>query len=223
MLPAMGIPLTVDVVSDVVCPWCFVGKRRLDVAAADQPDLDVNYRPFRLNPDIPPDGMDRRAYMRAKFGREGYPSDAERTIKELGEQVGINFAFDKITRAPNTLDSHRLIQWAGSAGVQEIVVDDLFARYFEQGVDISVHEVLADVGSKAGMDPGLIMELLAGDDDKDLVVQEDEMARRMGIQGVPCYIVAGRYALMGAQEPAALIQAFDQVRQGISAASSSSD
>jgi predicted DsbA family dithiol-disulfide isomerase len=209
----MGIPLSVDVVSDLICPWCFVGKRRLDIAAQDQADLEVQYRPFRLDPDLPAEGMDRGQYIRAKFGDDERAPTIEQALMETGEEIGIKFAFETISRTPNTLDCHRLIQWAGSAGVQDIVVEDLFRRYFEQGVDISVHEVLADIGSGAGMDRDLLIELLAGDDDKDFIIQEDDLARRMGIQGVPCYIIAGRYALMGAQDPDVLRQAFDQVRQ----------
>ncbi|HXZ68126.1 MAG TPA: DsbA family oxidoreductase [Alphaproteobacteria bacterium] len=212
MLALMALPLTIDVISDVVCPWCFIGKRRLDAAVAGQGDIEVTYRPYRLDPSLPPEGMARTEYMRAKFGDAPLTS-MERRLIETGDELGIKFAFDKIARSPNTLDCHRLILWAASAGVQDAVVEDLFSRYFEQGADVSELAVLADVARNAGLDPEQVLELLQGDDDRDYIESEDERARRMGIEGVPCYIVAGRYALMGAQDPAVLHQVFARARE----------
>jgi predicted DsbA family dithiol-disulfide isomerase len=215
MLRPMSGALTIDVVSDVVCPWCFVGKRRLDMALRGETRIEVQYRPFRLDPDLPPEGADRAGYMRAKFGGDEQLANVERALIEAGEEAGIKFAFERISRSPNTLDCHRLIHWAGSAGVQAPVVDALFTLYFEDGIDISLPEVLTDIGVAAGMDRALLRELLAGDEDKDLIISEDELARRMGIQGVPCYILAGRYALIGAQDPQVLKDAFAQARQAL--------
>jgi predicted DsbA family dithiol-disulfide isomerase len=209
----MGVPLFIDVVSDVVCPWCFIGKRRLDSALEGQTDLEVRYRPYRLDPTLPPEGVNRAEYMHAKFGNDSHTHEIQRKLIEAGEEMGIRFAFDKIERAPNTIDCHRLILWAGSAGVQDTVVEDLFSRYFEHGTDVSQASVLADVGAAAGMDKNLVLELLAGDDDKDVITSEDELARRAGIEGVPCYIVAGRYALLGAQESNVLRQVFNRARE----------
>jgi predicted DsbA family dithiol-disulfide isomerase len=209
----MTTSLLIDVVSDVVCPWCFVGKRRLDIAIRGQPDLEVCFRPYRLDPSLPPEGMSRAAYMRAKFGDGAESGEIHRKLIEAGEQTGIKFAFDKISRSPNTVDCHRLILWALGAGVQSAVVEDLFSRYFEYGIDVSKPGVLADVAEAAGMDGKEVLELLAGDDDRDVIVSEDELARRMGIEGVPCYIVAGRYALLGAQDPAVLRQVFARARE----------
>jgi len=208
----MALPLTIDVISDVVCPWCFIGKRRLDAAVSGQSDIDVTYRPYRLDPSLPAEGMARAEYMRAKFGSAPL-AGMERRLIETGDEFGIKFAFEKIARSPNTLDCHRLIWWAGSAGVQDEVVEDLFSRYFEQGVDVSELDVLTDVARKAGLDPDQVAELLQGDEDRDYIETEDERARRMGIEGVPCYIVAGRYALMGAQDPAVLRQVFARARE----------
>jgi len=208
----MASVLTIDVVSDVVCPWCFIGKRRLDAAIVGQSDVEVTYRPYRLDPSLPPEGMDRAQYMRAKFG-DAPLSTMQRKLIETGDELGIKFAFDKIARSPNTLDCHRLIFWAASAGVQDAVVEDLFSRYFEQGEDVSEIAVLVDVARNAGLDAEQILELLQRDEDRDYIAQEDERARRMGIEGVPCYIIAGRYALMGAQDRAVLLQVFARARE----------
>ena len=209
----MDVPLQIDVVSDVVCPWCFIGKRRLDIAIEGQTDVEVCYRPYLLDPTLPPEGASRAQYMRAKFGDARILQDVHRKLAEAGEQTGIRFAFDKITRSPNTLDCHRLIFWALNEGVQDAVVEELFSRYFEHGLDISQPSVLADVAADAGMDRSLVLKLLAGNDDRDVVATEDEQARRMGIEGVPCYIVAGRYALLGAQDPIVLRRVFDRARE----------
>ena len=155
----MAVPLLIDVVSDVVCPWCFIGKRRLDAAIEGQDDIQVAYRPYRLDPTLPPEGMGRTEYMRAKFG-DAPLVGMERKLVEAGDEIGIKFAFDKISRSPNTLDCHRLILWAGSAGVQDEVVEDLFSRYFEHGQDVSQPSVLADIARDAGLDPQQILELL---------------------------------------------------------------
>lgn len=208
----MGQPLTIDVVSDVVCPWCFIGKRRLDSAIEGQADIEVRYQPYRLDPTLPSEGLDRAAYMRAKFGAAPL-DDMQRKLIDLGTPVGINFRFDQIHRSPNTLDCHRLILWAGSAGVQSEVVDDLFSRYFERGEDVSNHETLIAAASDAGLDGDQVRDLLKSDEDRDLIVSEDDRARKMGIEGVPCFIVGGRYALLGAQEPAILRQVFNRVRE----------
>jgi predicted DsbA family dithiol-disulfide isomerase len=209
----MGVPLVIDVVSDVVCPWCFIGKRRLDAAIEGQLDIEVRYHPYRLDPTLPVEGVDRAEYMRAKFGDRAPIGEMHHKLVEAGAEIGINFKFEQISRSPNTLDCHRLILWADSAGVQAQVVEELFSRYFEQGQDVSRPEVLADIASNCGLDPEQVLTLLEGDEDRDLIVSEDERARRMGIEGVPCYIVGGRYALMGAQEPSVLRQVFDRVRE----------
>lgn len=208
----MALPLTIDVISDVVCPWCFIGKRRLDLALEGEADIEVSYRPYRLDPSLPPEGASRAEYMRAKFG-DGSLGAMERRLIEAGEGIGIKFAFDKIVRVPNTLDCHRLILWAGTVGVQDAVVEELFSGYFEHGIDVSQVSVLADIASNAGLDREQVLELLQSDEDCDFITAEDERARRMGIEGVPCYIVAGRYALMGAQDPAVLRQVFARARE----------
>lgn len=208
----MQLPrIQLDVISDTVCPWCYIGKKRLDRTLAGRSGLEVDlrWRPFQLDPTIPAEGVDRRAYMEKKFGTER-AKEAGDVIRELGEQEGIGFAFDKIERSPNTLDSHRLIRWAGTAGCQDAVVELLFHRYFEEGANIGDYEVLIAVAGEAGMDAEIVRDLLRGEADVDLVRREDMMARQMGIQGVPAFIMDGKYALVGAQEPETLNKVFDK-------------
>ena len=204
--------ITIDIISDTVCPWCLIGKRRLEKALAARPDLtpQIHWRAYQLHPDMPAEGTDRKAFMAAKFGSEDRAREIFERIAEAGRAEGIAFRFDKITRAINTLDSHRLIRWAGGAGCQDRVVEDLFAAYFFDGKDISDTAILSDIAKNAGMDADLVRDLLAGDQDKDEVMAEVRSAQSMGVQGVPCFILNSRLAVSGAQDPAILIQAMDQ-------------
>lgn len=203
--------LDIDVVSDVVCPWCYVGLKRLRAALAAIPDVatTVRWRPYQLDPSIPSTGVDRRDYMVAKFGSEERIRDIHARIVPLGSAEGIAFDFDAISVAPNTLDAHRLIRWAGSAGadVQNRLVETLFAFYFEQGKDVGNPAVLVEAAAAAGMDPAIAESLLPTDSDADAVRTEIETAGRMGVTGVPCFILGGRYAVMGAQDSATLAEA----------------
>lgn len=205
--------MRIDIVSDTICPWCFVGKRRLERAITERPGLafEISWRPFQLNPDMPGAGMDRDAYMEAKFGAGG-AGRFYQVIATAGGGEGIDFAFATMTRVPNTIDSHRLIRWAESAGVQDAVVEALFREYFLESADIGKPEVLIRVAREAGMDADLVAGLLAGNDDKKLVADEDKMARAMGITGVPCFIIDQKYAIVGANEPAAFLEIFDRAQ-----------
>ncbi|BCH10051.1 DSBA oxidoreductase [Mesorhizobium sp. 131-3-5] len=207
--------ITVDVVSDVVCPWCFIGQKRLDkaVAAAGDVDVHIRWRPFQLDPTIPPQGKDRREYMRAKFGSDERIREIHARIEPLGEAEGISFAFDAIKVAPNTLDAHRLIRWAGAAGeaVQNRLVRRLFQLNFEEGVNIGDHAVLVEAAREAGMDASVVATLLPTDADVEAVRTEIATASRMGISGVPCFLLEGRYAVMGAQDVDTLADAIRQV------------
>ena len=157
--------IAIDVVSDVVCPWCFIGRQRLASALAALPEIDaeVHWRPFQLDPTIPPEGKDRRAYMLAKFGSEERLRQIHANILPLGAAEGINFDFDAITVSPNTLDAHRVIRWASSNGaaVQGRLVGELFSRYFERGENVGDHAVLVDAAGEAGMDAAIVASLLA--------------------------------------------------------------
>lgn len=208
-------PLSIDVVSDVVCPWCYIGLKRLDAAIAQAKDIvvDVRWRPYQLDGSIPAGGADRKQYMLAKFGSEEKLAEIHARVAEAGRDAGIEFAFDAIRVSPNTLDAHRLIRWAGTEGpaIQANVVRRLFALYFEEGRDIGDHAVLTEAARTSGMDSAVVEALLASDADTDAVRAEIDTAAQMGVRGVPCYVVEGRYAIMGAQEPTVLADAIRQV------------
>ncbi|MCP9230287.1 DsbA family protein [Mesorhizobium sp. M0045] len=206
--------ITVDVVSDVVCPWCFIGQKRLDKAiAAVDIDVHIRWRPFQLDPTIPPEGKNRRDYMVAKFGSEQRIREIHARIEPLGEAEGISFAFDAIKVAPNTLDAHRLIRWAGTAGeaVQNRLVRRLFQLNFEEGANLGDHAVLIEAAREAGMDASVVETLLSTDADVEAVRTEIATASRMGISGVPCFLLEGKYAVMGAQDADTLADALRQV------------
>lgn len=207
--------ITVDVVSDVVCPWCFIGQKRLDraIAAVGDVDVHVRWRPFQLDPTIPPEGKDRREYMLAKFGSDQRIREIHARIEPLGEIEGISFAFDAIKVAPNTLDAHRLIRWAGAAGeaIQNRLVRRLFQLNFEEGANIGDHAVLVEAAREAGMDASVVATLLPTEADVEAVRTEIATASRMGISGVPCFLLEDKYAVMGAQDADTLADAIRQV------------
>jgi len=208
----MRDPLGIDVISDVVCPWCFVGKRRLEqaIALSDVP-VTVRWRPFQLDSTIPPEGMDRKVYMERKFGAGDRIKKAHEHLTLLGAEVGIPFDFERIKISPNTLDAHRLIRWAADAKVQEAIVEALFRAYFIDGRNIGDREVLADIAGSAGMDRKSVAERLASDDDRAEVQADIVGAQRIGVTGVPTFIIENRYGLVGAQPPEELARAFAQV------------
>ncbi len=204
--------MQIDFISDTVCPWCFIGKRRLARAIAMRPAIsfDVRYRPYRLDPSLPRGGMDRAAYMAAKFGKNGGVEEAQKVIAAEGAKEGIEFDFAAIRRAPNTLDSHRLIRWAALTGAQDEVVERLFAAYFENGEDIGDIRVLADIADVSGMDGAQVADMLESDQDLALVEREDQLAREMGVTGVPAMIFANKVAVSGAREPQVLTMVIDK-------------
>ena len=205
--------LTIDIVSDVVCPWCYLGEKRLEAALADEAGpVAVRWRPYQLDPTIPKGGLDRAEYMAKKFGTSGRLQLAHDNLTRLGAEVGLPFAFDKIRRSPNTLDAHRLIRWAGSAGAQAEAVDRLFKAYFVEGRDIGDRAVLVEIAGECGLDADLVEKLFADGADAGLVGQEIEQAQAMGVSGVPFFIFGGRLGVPGAQEPSVLRQAIVQAR-----------
>lgn len=202
--------MQIDVVSDTICPWCYIGKRRLEraLAASGGPHALIGWRPFQLNPDMPVEGMEREAYLTTKFGSRERAERVYAPIVEAGREEGIDFAFDRMKRTPNTLMSHRLIRIAGKMGRQNEAVDGLFRAYFEEGRDIGDLTVVSDVARDAGMDRDEIHAYLETDADLDRVRAEDAFARELGIQGVPCFIIERSVVLSGAQPPDVFQQAF---------------
>ncbi len=212
---AEQMQVNVDVISDVVCPWCYVGQKRLDRAMqlAEGVEVDVRWRPYQLDPTIPAEGLDRKAYMLNKFGSEERLRQMHTSLKEAGSHEGIDFALDRIEVSPNTLDAHRVLRWAGSAGpgVQDRLARRLFELYFQEGRNVGDPEVLVDAAREAGMDTAVVETLLPTDADREAVQQEIATAARMGVRGVPCFLIEGKYAVMGAQDPEVLADAIRQV------------
>ncbi|KAA3512221.1 DsbA family oxidoreductase [Agrobacterium rosae] len=208
--------IVIDVVSDMVCPWCYLGKARLDLALAeiqDEVSVDVNWRPYRLNPDYPPEGVDQKAELEKKLGGKEKVEQAHEMLTQLGKEVGINFDFDAIKIGPNTLDAHRLSLWAHAEGreFQDKVTTALFKANFEEGRNIGDHNVLADIAEQAGMNREVVTRLLASDADKDTIVAEIDAAQQMGVAGVPFFILDQKYAVSGAQSKEVLINALRDI------------
>ena len=208
--------MQIDVISDTVCPWCFIGKRRLQRAMDARPhiEFDVKWRPYQLDATVPRGGMDRQVYMRMKFGEDPMKIvEMHKLIAAEGEKDGIAFDFAAIQRRPNTLDSHRLIRWAEAANVQDDVVERLFIAYFENGEDIGDVRILADIADMSGMDGIEVARMLEGDTDLALVTREDQIAREMGVTGVPAMIFGNKLAVSGAREPDVLVSVIDRVTE----------
>lgn len=210
--------ITIDVISDVVCPWCFLGRQRLKAALEMLPDLniEVRWRPFQLDPTIPAGGKERKRYLVEKLGSQSRVNEVHDQLIATGKEEGIEFDFDAIEVAPNTLNAHRLIRWAGevSAEVQDRVVGELFSLYFEQGEDIGTNEILIEAAEDAGMEYTIVETLLEGDTDSDNVRAEIAVAGQMGVTGVPCFILDQKYAVMGAQSAEAMADAIRQIAEG---------
>ena len=191
-----------DIISDPICPWCYIGKAKLDRAMAEAGNpFEITWRPFQLNPDMAAGGMDRREYLENKFGKERATSFYAQ-IEAAAVEAGLDVDFAKIARTPNTVDAHRLIRWSHSTGNQTALVSLLFQAYFRDGRDISDHAVLLDVAEAAGMERDVVARLLEGDADREAVIAEDAQAREMGVSGVPTFIIGGKYAVQGAQDAA---------------------
>ncbi|MEO0412812.1 MAG: DsbA family oxidoreductase [Pseudomonadota bacterium] len=203
----------VDVIIDVVCPWCYIGKRRMDAAmAASQTSFDVQYRPFLLAPDMPMEGKDRKVHFAEKFGADFDMSKMTQTL--LAEAGDIDFQFGKIERVPNTIDAHRLIGWAYGQGIQADVAEAVFEAYFTLGEDIGQASVLTDIAERCGMDRTIVSNLLSTDKDRDVIRAGAMQAAGMGVQGVPFYIFASAVALSGAQPADMLLQAAQKAQDG---------
>jgi predicted DsbA family dithiol-disulfide isomerase len=203
--------LHADILSDVICPWCYIGKRRLEeaVAALDAP-VTVRWLPFQLNPTMPKEGISRKEYPTKKFGSWERSQELDARILAVGHSEGIQFTFDRIERTPNTLDAHRLIWLAEKQGVQDAVVEALFRAYFTEGRDISNRPTLLDVVAEAGLDRGKAEAMLNSDDGLEAIQDAGILARQLGVEGVPFFIINATFPLSGAQQPEAFLEAFEQ-------------
>ncbi|HZY54037.1 MAG TPA: DsbA family oxidoreductase [Reyranella sp.] len=201
----------VDIVSDTICPWCYIGKRRFERALdlSGRNDIAISWRPFQLNPDMPPEGMTRDDYVRAKSGGGDRPRQIYQAIAESGREAGIEFQFSKIKRTPNTVLSHRLVYWSAKQERQDEVVASLFKAYFEDGLDLGDLDILVECAARVGLDREDARKFLQSDDGRQEVVASDVYARRLGINGVPCFIVNRKYAVSGAQPPSAFVEVFN--------------
>ena len=203
--------LTVDVISDVICPWCYIGKRRLEkaiVAADGQHDVKVHWHPFQLNPTMPKEGLSRREYRTRKFGSWERSLELDSNVIAVGESEGIHFAFDKMERTPNTVDAHRVIWLADQHGCQDAVVESLFRAYFTKGKDIGNRQTLVDVVAVAGLDRKAVEAMLNSSDAMEAISNGREVSQRHQVDGVPFFIINQAVTLSGAQAPESFLNAF---------------
>jgi predicted DsbA family dithiol-disulfide isomerase len=209
-----------DIISDMICPWCYIGKRHLELAlpVLKQNGLDfaVQWHAYQLNPDMPIEGMDRAEYRRAKFGSEERGKQLDAQVAEAASKVGLTIRHDLMRRTPNTVDAHRVIWLAGERGVQNPVVDALFGAYFEEGRDIGDTATLAAIADKAGLDAAAVTTMLAGEEGLKEVLAEDDLARRSGISGVPTFTMAGHVLFSGAVPADTMVEAFARAWQVLS-------
>jgi predicted DsbA family dithiol-disulfide isomerase len=206
--------MRIDVVSDVICPWCYIGKRRLAAALEQRPEVEAKilWHPFQLNPDMPPEGMARERYIAAKFGGGAHASRIYQNVTDVGAAVGIPFHFERIRVTPSTRDAHRLIRRATESGDAEPVVEALFNAYFIDGRNIGDRATLAEIAQEAGLDSVETARFLASREGAEEVVAEDMSARRIGINAVPCFIFERKYVVSGAQEAEFFFPLFDLLK-----------
>ena len=205
--------IRLDIFSDPICPWCYIGKTLLDRALESRPDhpFSVEWHPFQLNPDMSAQGMDRRSYLETKFGGKQQAVEVYARIAEAAKNAGIEIDFAAIQRTPNTMNAHRLIHWAGLEGRQTAVVAALFRAYFKDGRDIGSTDTLIDIAQAAGMDPEATERLLATDADRADLAARDADARQKGVTGVPAFLIAQQYMMPGAQPVETWQQVIDEL------------
>ncbi len=205
--------IKLDIISDPVCPWCMIGKARLDRALESRPNhqFEIEWHPFQLNPDMPEGGMERARYLEDKFGGRKAAVEVYARIDAAARESGIEIDWDAIPRIPNTLDAHRLIHWAGLEGRQTPVVSALFRAYWKEGCDIGDRDMLADIADAAGLDAAMVRRLLATEADADDIRARDAHARERGVTGVPTFIIANTHVVPGAQPPGLWVQLIDEI------------
>jgi predicted DsbA family dithiol-disulfide isomerase len=211
MLAPPQARLAIEIMYDLVCPWCYLGVRRLLRTLRRRPDLlfELYWRPFLLNPDMPRHGMARPDYVIRKFGGEERARRLYAAITETGHGEGIAFRFDRIRRTPCSVDAHRLVRLAARHGRADAMVEQLFAAHFTDGLDIGETAVLAGLAVAVGLDPRAARDFLESDREADMVHAENPRAHRLGINGVPCFVIGGRHAIAGAQEPEVIERLLD--------------
>lgn len=207
--------LSVDVISDVICPWCYIGKRRLEkaiTAFSDKHNVQVQWHPFQLNPNMPKEGISRKEYRIRKFGSWERSLELDSKVITVGESEGIQFAFDKIERTPNTVDAHRLIWLADQHGCQDAVVEALFRAYFTEGQDIGNRQTLIEVVTEADLDRQAAETILDSDEGMNVIANAREMSQQHGVDGVPFFIINQKWTLAGAQQPDMFVEAFQNAQ-----------
>jgi predicted DsbA family dithiol-disulfide isomerase len=205
--------IRLDIFSDPVCPWCLIGKAHLDRALAAHPEhpFQIEWHPFQLNPDVPAEGVDKRAYLESKFGGAQKVDQIHDRMRQIAAEAGIDMDPDAPKRQPNTLKAHRLIHWAGLEGRQTAVVSALFRAYWRDGLDIGSDTVLADIAEASGMDRAVALRLLTSDADADDIAARDADARKKGVSAVPTFLIAQQYVVQGAQPPEVWAQVIDEI------------
>jgi len=203
--------MEIQVIFDTVCPWCFIGKRRLEVALSLRPNINAEFRwrPFLINREMPSEGIDRTAYLMRKYGSEARVRRIYGSIVEVGQSVDIDFAFERVDRTPNSVDTHRLVMFSARQGVADVMVEGLFVEYFLHGRNIGERGVLRDIAQEFGLKVSSVDAYLDSEDDVERVYDESSRAQRLGINGVPAFVFNERMVIAGAQEPQVLARMLD--------------
>ncbi|MBD87418.1 MAG: disulfide bond formation protein DsbA [Rhodospirillaceae bacterium] len=207
--------MKIDIISDTVCPWCFIGKRRLERALAMRPNItaEITWHPFQLNPEMPPDGIERQIYLKAKFGSSERAKDIYRAVDQASVGEKLDLQLDDIKRMPNSLQSHRLLHYARRHDKQDVVAENLFQSYFFYGIDIGSIAHLIKIAAESGLDGEDVRSYMESSEDIELVRGHDLQSRKLGVSGVPCFIIAEEYAISGAQESEVFLQVFDAAKE----------
>lgn len=207
--------MMIHIFSDLICPWCLIGKRRLEAALSQRPDVaaKVIWQPFQLNPDMPRDGFDRQQYIEWKFGGAERAKMFYKRIEDTAAEDGIEIRFDRIRRTPNTIDGHRAVLFSAGRGKADEMTESLFQAYFQDGEDIGDRDLLVEKAAALGLDRTDVADYLSSDTDVDLIREVDLSARQGGVDGVPCFIIENKYAVQGAQPPEVLVDVIDRIRE----------
>ena len=207
--------MKIDIISDTVCPWCFIGKRRLERALVMRPNItsEITWHPFQLNPEMPTDGIDRQLYLKAKFGSSERAKDIYRAVEQASAFENLDLRLDDIKRMPNSHQSHPLLHYAKKYDIQDVVAENLFRSYFFYGIDIGSVTHLIKIAEETGLHAGDVKSYMESTEDIQLVRDRDIQSRKLGVSGVPCFIIAEEYAISGAQKSEVFLQVFDAAKE----------